>query len=1098
MPPAAYYAGPDPGLLESLVFERAADTAAEVPGSVLYLAPNDIDEDAVRDRWSHTGAPLQLTISGFDDLVRDAYEQHTYRGAASTMPLQVRYRLVEIALSTLSDSTNPLTPTATHPGPGLTAQAEDLLSLLEFAGLLTPEAVEDRLQEPGLPEIATQLAALTETFQHARAELVDDPEALSLRSERYATVVEQPETLHAILDHVDVIILGPFTIYSPLETALIEILADSRTTFAILPQHNDTDTPTGVDATMWRAKDAYDAHKFTRHYEAPTPDAQAQARQRLTSRLYRFDETGRHLPQEVVDSAAIEWRTYPTPEAECTGIAQDLRHRLTEDALDSSDVGIVTASPSEYTQPLVESLRAHRIPVATTTTLAASVTALGALIESLLDIATPDATAPETYLGVLENPLVDTTQFLATHELARLRTAAANAETNSLATLLTQVETSAPIQAALDDLDEIADTFSSAQRGEYTTAFKDVCDAIGLSDERFEELAAPLRTREQTAKSRIEDALESLDETAGVGPGIETRDAIRRALAAVSISVDPPRDDAHVTITTLSKVPPQRFDHVYVVGLTSSHFPSNQARLEFFRAVNEAHADFAETDTPGHARLGFATLLTTSTTTVLSNPERSLAGDPYNEADVLAELRRVTGLEPEQHTDTGHQPGTPEAQHTRLAHTVAKHDDPATPISDAQDALAVPNSDAVLLDRLRAGAQAATARANDEVTEYDGLVGADVANQLHPMGAFSPSRLEKYAACGFKYYMSEVLDIESPDEYTLDPDARDKGGFIHNVLERYYKSLQEHNGQPVEPDDSPRHREALLDAAITELERFDEETPFHEGWLTQVFAGLDPLERNPYPVSDGDRGLLVHFLEMETDGRTTGWPAYFEGRVGNPRSDDETVLQPDPITVGDEGVSLKGAIDRLDFVPNTDPPEVVAYDYKTGSTPSARETLEGLRFQLPVYLLLADTLLDDVAVVGASYYQVKPPTTASYGKGQIGSTEDGEYARSGSGALSYWRKPDHDTREEFHEFLIITVLENISQIATGVESGVFEPALIDPGKAGCRHCEYRDVCDVRSHRRRDIIHHHDTEQPDIPVYIPEYARDLADTEASDD
>ena len=80
-----------------------------------------------------------------------------------------------------------------------------------------------------------------------------------------------------------------------------------------------------------------------------------------------------------------------------------------------------------------------------------------------------------------------------------------------------------------------------------------------------------------------------------------------------------------------------------------------------------------------------------------------------------------------------------------------------------------------------------------------------------------------------------VLGIEAPEPLTREPDAGDKGNFIHDVLEHYYLSLQSEVGEPVEPGGTfvDRQRQ-LLDVA---LDRLDEAVPeaeataFHGDWL---------------------------------------------------------------------------------------------------------------------------------------------------------------------------------------------------------------------------------------------------------------------------
>ena len=392
--------------------------------------------------------------------------------------------------------------------------------------------------------------------------------------------------------------------------------------------------------------------------------------------------------------------------------------------------------------------------------------------------------------------------------------------------------------------------------------------------------------------------------------------------------------------------------------------------------------------------------------------------------------------------------------------------------------------------RLQAGTACAAARASPELTPHDGQLSAETVATLHGTATrepYSPSRLETYATCGFKYYMQRVLDIEEPDEIGLEPDARVRGGFVHDVLEHYYRELQAQPGEPVVANGDRATREAhLLEVARTSLtERFDDDpTAFHKQWLVGVFAGLGDPDDNPHDgdasFGDPERGLFVRFLDHEFDevAKSTALPAWFEARIGEARG-DELVVQAEPVQVDTpEGpVPLHGMIDRIDRVPDTDPTQLVVRDYKTGATPSEADTLGGLALQLPLYALLAEGALDTVETVGGSYYQVSPPTGVSHRKGLVGSQElaswHGRDAAEVDTPLLRHSKPTFETHAAFRQFIATETPERLGRLVADLTAGRFHPTVLDPDDAGCRYCGYRDVCDVRSHRRRDVIDHLD-------------------------
>jgi ATP-dependent helicase/nuclease subunit B len=191
-------------------------------------------------------------------------------------------------------------------------------------------------------------------------------------------------------------------------------------------------------------------------------------------------------------------------------------------------------------------------------------------------------------------------------------------------------------------------------------------------------------------------------------------------------------------------------------------------------------------------------------------------------------------------------------------------------------------------------------------------------------------------------------------------------------------------------------------------------------------------------------------------------------------------------------VPITGTVDRIDMTEGTEASELVVRDYKTGTNlPSEGATLDGFRLQLPLYALMAESVLESrtdrpVDTVGGAYYQVSPPVSVSHNAGQIGSRERAQHAYWGDGdePLMAWRYPRFDTHAGFREFIETAVLDRLGQIAAGIEAGSFHPTVLDPDDAGCEYCGYQHVCDVRPHQRHDVRTHLERPDVDIPSYIP--------------
>src|SRR5437879_11452852 len=85
------------------------------------------------------------------------------------------------------------------------------------------------------------------------------------------------------------------------------------------------------------------------------------------------------------------------------------------------------------------------------------------------------------------------------------------------------------------------------------------------------------------------------------------------------------------------------------------------------------------------------------------------------------------------------------------------------------------------------------------LTPHDGMVGVARAHwRLLERHGVSPTALERYAQCPFKYFAEEVLrlePLETPASILL-PDARARGTLCHAILRAFYERLHPPNLQP--------------------------------------------------------------------------------------------------------------------------------------------------------------------------------------------------------------------------------------------------------------------------------------------------------------
>jgi ATP-dependent helicase/nuclease subunit B len=308
------------------------------------------------------------------------------------------------------------------------------------------------------------------------------------------------------------------------------------------------------------------------------------------------------------------------------------------------------------------------------------------------------------------------------------------------------------------------------------------------------------------------------------------------------------------------------------------------------------------------------------------------------------------------------------------------------------------------------------ARRGSGFTEWDGnLAGVDDPGWLALTATVSPTSLENYATCGFRYLGRSLLRINVVEEIeereTMDPAER--GTLIHDVLDKFFREKQ--------AEGRPRVNEAWTAADAQRL------LAILDGSLGEARArGRTGLDLYASYEARNIRADLVAFLERDTDFRraTGAVPTKFEVSVPE---------------VEIAGVRLRGYADRIDETPDKRAAWVI--DYKSGSVRPfeglknpADPLLGGTKLQLPVYLTAAPA----------------------------GSSQTGVYwfITRRADFVQYEYHPTPENQERFSQTL--------RAIVDGIASGAF-PAVSGEederygGFANCSYCDFNRLCS----RRRD-------------------------------
>lgn len=298
-------------------------------------------------------------------------------------------------------------------------------------------------------------------------------------------------------------------------------------------------------------------------------------------------------------------------------------------------------------------------------------------------------------------------------------------------------------------------------------------------------------------------------------------------------------------------------------------------------------------------------------------------------------------------------------------------------------------------------------------TPYEGVFSGDKAlralqHRIEERGqSFSPTSLERYAACPFAYFLSNVLGVETIDEpeqlIRITPLAR--GIIVHEVLAGLFGRFEKEGLLPLDPSENSRIREITGETIEAYISAYELREPVG----TRAFWRI---ERRFI------REAIERYIDEETGSSHGFMPSYFERGFGY---GDSSVS----ISTDSGSISFHGRIDRIDVGPGE---KFRVIDYKTGKLSGKDQDLAGgTRLQLPVYLLAASTMLERPVSGGEALYRRIGPG-------------DGKRVTSFSGAR--WE----ESEKEFKGM--------VETIAACIGKGFF-PAASD---SLCEYCGVKSAC----------------------------------------
>lgn len=341
---------------------------------------------------------------------------------------------------------------------------------------------------------------------------------------------------------------------------------------------------------------------------------------------------------------------------------------------------------------------------------------------------------------------------------------------------------------------------------------------------------------------------------------------------------------------------------------------------------------------------------------------------------------------------------------------------------------------------------------------------------------YSVTDLEGYKSCPYRFFVRRLLLLQEKEEFDTSLSPLEQGNFLHRILYRFYRVLQDEamqsgeahilpartDGMPplipiqLDGDDEERYRGILLDIAREEIEQFHFDHVFFE------------LDKEMLLGTEGRPGKLELWLKEELKRVREGWfflPALFEFGFGG-KAVQEGRTEPHPVEVGD-GVLLRGKIDRIEIETHTGGDvEFLIGDYKTGrlgNLPGNAPIRKGESLQMPLYAAAARKLLArhyglNAEPSGAVYYTLTPE------RNKNGETESHRFVLlpkdTPLGQTRKSRSSETVAGSEEREQMIAESIHFAKTYIDGITGGRFTVEPVDRAKT-CSYCSFHPVCRIR-------------------------------------
>lgn len=228
----------------------------------------------------------------------------------------------------------------------------------------------------------------------------------------------------------------------------------------------------------------------------------------------------------------------------------------------------------------------------------------------------------------------------------------------------------------------------------------------------------------------------------------------------------------------------------------------------------------------------------------------------------------------------------------------------------------------------------------------------ELAKRVGPDRVFSPTALENYIACPFRFLLQNVLRLEPLEDPSEEVEYTRRGSAFHRALARFHQSAKASDPDPFVGTDLPS---TLTEELVHQLDRTVGE--YAARAPSRATAELWKLEGKR--LERAARRYRDHWNAFRTPWRqrnATPSPHRFEASFGV--SGDEA-SPPLVLTIGDVEVRIGGYIDRVDLVQIEETIGFWVIDYKTGQAANyqAAHVARFEKLQLPLYAMAVERVV---------------------------------------------------------------------------------------------------------------------------------------------